>query len=266
MRTALFVVLSLVLLPTKADALDITACGTIVPPGETGTLQADLDCGTGPGFENVHGVILGRRSKLELTGHSISAHTGVDVFTATGNIVRGEIRGPGEIKGCNTGISGYRGTLRMFDVSVHDNLENGVDGIFLRIVGENLSFDANGADGIFARSLNVQNVTANGNTGLGRPNSGSGIHVYSIRGENVVTNHNAQDGLVYGFSGRIKGFAATNNGVYGAAGARLFLRDSTVTDNGSGDISGFQKPHLVNTTCAVSFRPGGTNWGVCAND
>ena len=65
MRLALVtLLLSVVLRP--AHAIDVTACGTVVPEGDVGVLQVDLDCGVLP-----VGVTLSKGARLDLNGHTL---------------------------------------------------------------------------------------------------------------------------------------------------------------------------------------------------
>ena len=65
MRLSLLLALC-VLGSQPAWALDITACGATVPPGETGVLQADLLCSG-----EYAGVTLENQATLDMNGHSI---------------------------------------------------------------------------------------------------------------------------------------------------------------------------------------------------
>src|SRR5262249_52188397 len=89
-----------------ARATDITACDTTVAAGDTGVLQADLDCPNSLAFA----VRLLRGSTLQLNGHSITG--GTDTFATVLGVARADdeepdeggpgrftIVGPGEIAG-----------------------------------------------------------------------------------------------------------------------------------------------------------------------
>ena len=75
------------------QAIDIGFCGSGVPPGQVGVLQADLTC-SGVGVE------LEEMATLQMNGHSISGGS-IGVFCSR----RCTIQGPGEIVGAtNFGI------------------------------------------------------------------------------------------------------------------------------------------------------------------
>src|SRR5690349_74596 len=101
--------LSLAVVPA-ASGMDITTCEAIVPRGETGVLQTDLDCGLPPDPQQdcIFGpaaVRLLHRAVLQMNGHSI---TGAPVGVICGDSVhthqKCEIDGPGEIFGGTCGV------------------------------------------------------------------------------------------------------------------------------------------------------------------
>ena len=70
--TRIGIVVAVALAASRAAAVDVSSCGQAVPDGETGVLQADLDCSADPA------VTLGNRSTLDMNGHAIVArHIGV---------------------------------------------------------------------------------------------------------------------------------------------------------------------------------------------
>ncbi len=97
---------------SPAGTLDITTCGQSVPDGDTGVLQADLDCSADPAEA---AVTLGRSSTLDMNGHAIVARVvGVtcgDDYGAPSCTVRGHGVAPsgvGDISG-GAGIAARRG-------------------------------------------------------------------------------------------------------------------------------------------------------------
>src|SRR5262245_3487882 len=89
-----------------ALAVDISACGATVDRGQTGALQADLDCSSQP-----FGVRLLSHATLDLNGHTIAGGnstigTVVGVRTASAPVGVGAgnftIMGPGVITGTHT--------------------------------------------------------------------------------------------------------------------------------------------------------------------
>jgi hypothetical protein len=249
-------------LATPAHALDITSCGTIVPPRTTGTLQSDLSC-------PAEGVTLEKHATLELNGHAITA-AGSCIDASAG----GTVHGPGQLNQCGTGIlSSGTHTIRISDVtisgSVGDGLEFqgvGVWALQARVEATNVTSNDNGNSGMMVRVLKATQVTASGNKHYG-------ITEDRGTGQDITLDGNGNVGIVYGNRGSFVALVATSNGSPdfasgGMSGNRVVLRDSTVTGNASFDISGFKKPVLNNTTCGTSAGGPGPNgsWGVCASD
>ena len=86
------------LIARSAAALDVTACGALVPDGETGVLQADIDCSLDPADG---AVALGNRSTLDMNGHAIVGRR-IAVFCGSDPHSRGcTVRGPGDVSGGN---------------------------------------------------------------------------------------------------------------------------------------------------------------------
>src|SRR6185295_58387 len=185
------------LLAAPARAFDITACGQLVPEGDVGVLQNDLDCGgdeaaghcldpaavacaedpactdTGCG-----GILLRSYATLQMNGHTVANGTvhcplkgcsivgpGVVVggygvaATGTGTVT---VSGGLDVHGGEVGIASYnKGNLVLQDVTVSDVEDNwGIIGF---------------------RKLRLTNVTANG--------CEIGILAYgSFKGSNITTN------------------------------------------------------------------------------
>ena len=161
--TLVTLVLSAMLAP--AHAIDVTMCGTVVPEGDVGVLQVDLDCGVLPA-----GVTLRRSARLRLNGHTLRG--GARAVLA--EFARGSawVDGPGTVTRAEIGIAGAgsvrsgRGIeLHLTDVAVRDN------GI-----------------GVFADRLRLTRVTAEGN----RDGIASN---YRMKGDDVLANDNAQFGV-----------------------------------------------------------------------
>jgi len=233
-----------------SHAMDVTACGTVVPERDIAVLQADLDCGVLP-----VGVTLGRGARLELNGHVLSG--GQQAVLADFGAGHAWVDGPGAVTGAEVGIttaadgvSGRGAELRLTDVDLHDN-----------------------DIGAFADRLRLTRVTAERNLhGLASN--------FGLTGVDVVASDNTHFG-VWSAAGKIKirRLTATNNGWYGAIatqGGRVTLIDSTVSGNapayGAIDISSSRRPSLKNVGCGRSsnsysvFFTGGTSWNVCADD
>jgi hypothetical protein len=234
----------------RAAAIDITACGTVVPEREVGVLQADLDCGTLP-----VGVSLQRRARLQLNGHVLSGATrAVSLDFEKG---RASVEGPGEIAGAGNGIFkstkdlGSRVVVKVSNVYVHDCTTFGV----------------------FADRVKLEGVRAERNR--------HGISAnFKIRGSDVVASENTGFG-VWAASGvvRLRNLTAQDNewfGVIASQRGRVVLRDSTATGNaaayGEVDIASARRPALSRVTCGRSnnaftvFDPAPVTWGLCAND
>ncbi len=266
--------------PTPATAFDVTACHQSVPAHETGILQVDLVCGS-QGGPNVN---LGRNSRLELNGHTISGgYMGVSTAVAR----TGEIVGPGEIFGVlGGGASGVfgcaigpAGKVVIRDVTLRNNIRGIVSVYDYAMKLENVTIVDNAEEGIASRAGNLgggigpgkgqitgRNVTIAGN-------GDNGIEAYgklSLRDGTV--SGNGGDGIVS--AGRT--FTLQNVDVLGNTGAgvrstsakRGKLKDSTATGNGpEGDIAAPVAPRMVASTCehSVDTDSGGT-LGICTGD
>jgi hypothetical protein len=237
------------MVPVLAHAFDVTACGQVVPPRETGVLQVDL---TGCGSSAV-GAFLSDRSELDLNGHAIAS--GAIGVHCTGK--RCTVHGPGEIR--NVTVHGLRASfknarVRVEDVNVHDSA-------FAGIV----------ADSGRPR-ITVERVQATGNA-VGIETIFSG----QIVGEDVDASNNRSSGIVAGRRFRFTRLTLLNTGagdphpeddglvcLYGGGS----LTDSTVTGSAGADLATFKRPRLVRSTCGTSrfVGPGGATWGICTND
>ena len=250
-----------------AWALDITACGATVPPGETGVLQADLLCSG-----EYAGVTLENEATLDMNGHSIRgpAVKGV-ICTKRRCAVKSSVPGS-EISGVINGIFKFTvgGVLSVSDVYVHDldapfpgdhGIEapdsrveltrvvvrrTGYRGIIARrLVATDVEVSEHNDNGVFVvRRLDATNLTSTDNTGYGIV----ARHVYAT---NVVALNNAGGGVL-------------------AAGMRIL--GGTITGNYAPldlDVWSKRRPNLTGVTCGHSQRVGaplGEGFGVCAND
>jgi hypothetical protein len=237
------------LVPMLAHAVDVTGCGQVVGPRETGVLQIDL---TGCSSSAV-GVFLSDRSELDLNGHAVaSGAMGVHCFEK-----RCTVHGPGEIR--NAAVHGLLASfanarVTVEDVEVHDNA---VDGIFA----------SNGKPRITVARVHVHDNTA----GI------EAIFKGRIYGEDVDASHNRSNGIVAGSRFRFKRLTLLDTGasapdpsddglvcLYGGG----TILDSTVTGSAGADLATFRRPRLVRSTCGTSrfVDPGGSTWGICTND
>ena len=198
--------------PTPAAAFDVTACHQSVPSYETGILQVDLVCGSQGGPN----VTLGRRSRLELNGHTISGGY-IGVAGAVGQIGNNEIVGPGEIFGVLGGGAGGdfgcaiapSGKVVIRDVTLRDNFRGIVSIYDFAMKLENVTIRDNVDEGIASRA---------GNLG-----SGIGPGKAQITGRNVTITGNGGNGIE----------------AYG----KLALRDSTVSGNGGAAVVSNRRPY-----------------------
>jgi hypothetical protein len=265
-----------VLAASAAGAFDITACGQIVADGDTGVLQANLDCSAAPGDA---AITLGRDSTLDMNGHAIVARRiGVDCgynFGSPRCTVRGHGVAPsgvGDLSGGDYGITGAPRRVIVSDVVVHDVAIHGIS-VNQKLEVTNVTAQRAGSSGVVA----IKRLTA---TGLVASDNGDfGIDSARIRGTNIIANGNGYSGvscrhcLVTGLVANDNGF---NNVPVGAGGGvqatRATLFNSTVTGNVVDgvpvDIDTFGHPHLVSTTCDHSRERKDTtrSWGVCQLD
>jgi hypothetical protein len=237
----------LVLLATDClAAVDITTCGTVIPKNETGTLQADLACGTSPAITMMEGA------RLEMNGHHISqASHGVIADVEGGRLA---ISGPGEISGTDIGVLVQGPALvTLSDLDIHDNTM-GV-----------------GADRVRLERVRIENSQGPGLT-CNR----------NIVGTDVVVSNNGSFGIftVLGRV-RIRGLTANGNARYGILAPRVRLIDATVESNDLAyggdapdvDIASLRPPLLTDVTCGRSARLpylahlfDQPSWAVCASD
>ncbi len=287
------VVSGLLLIGSAARAMDITECGQLVPPGETGVLQADLDCEASPGPSrclsdleitcssasdcplgacrpasgvNLGDFPLGSRVQLELNGHSIrGARLGIVCY-----VRRCTILGPGEVSGTGDAIRAFRGHLTVENVVLSESRDGIRAGPRTRVQLTDVLLRDNTFVGASVRNLRATNVSAIRNR--------YGIDARRIEGTNITVENNevGLGGAHWLRRATIDGLEATNNSI-AVRGARVRLQNSLLENNGV-DLSTRRRPRLVNTTCSTSevckrvrprsneCTPTGESWQVCTND
>jgi len=275
-------------LTKSASAVDITACGQSVADLDTGVLQADLDCSSEGGdcafldyddeevacsgdldcplpfdFCARAAVRLGAGSALQLNGHTL---TGAGVLCSDGGTC--SVSGPGTIVSAPVGIltgkkvvaSGLtadggiygiltrRGGAILTDVTLSNNVRDGIWSWRGTIRGSGVVATGNGGEGVYAklRPVILKDATASNN-------GGSGVDGSPPRGINVTAQGNGGAGMI------------------SPKGASVV--DSTITGNAGGqgtiDIQCARRPRFANTICGRSLNTGpngGGSWGICALD
>ena len=245
----------LVILATRAFAVDVTTCGQEVPHGEIGTLVADLDCSSAAAGSSA--VVLGSRGTLAMGGHRIVPPVdGMGVYCDDQTACA--ISGPGEISNGPGAIGIWtEGNFTVTDVSLHD----------LRI----------GVGAYFARRSKLVNVSANNNTEFGVLGPGH------LKATSLVMNDNGWTGILcYGrMRIMLDGFTAHGNGavsnqfggaIYNYGGASL--SNSVVTGNKyqgmDVDLIVGRRPRLVASVCdhsaVVTTYGVHPDWAVCTLD
>jgi len=274
----------------RATALDVSTCGTVVPAGNTGVLQADLDC-TGTGFDDP-AVQLGSGAILEMNGHRID-HPEVpgDLYGFGVRCPGGKctIQGPGEITGDLVGIEGPK--LVVNDLMIHDTVlgiaalrvtldpDGGVVAVkYGDLLATNVTVIANGS-GILARSVRASGITVSQSEQFG-------IQAKKVRGTMITANDNGWVGIATEQC-NVDGLTATGNGAFAAlfgGGVEVYrgtarLRNATLTGNltfvdgalVNGDIVAVRTPRLENVVCDHSVRivqlgQSAGSLGVCSGD
>ena len=249
-----------------AWALDITACGATVPPGETGVLQADLLCSG-----EYAGVTLENEATLDMNGHSIRgpAVKGV-ICTKRRCAVKSSVPGS-EISGTITGIFKFTtGVLTVSDVYVHDldapfPGDHGIEAPDSLIELTRVVVQRTGFRGIIARRLIATDVEVSEHVDIG---------VFVVR-RLVATNLTSDENTGFGVTAKhidANNLVARNNGSGGVEAVTMRILGGTITGNQSPldlDVWAYRQPRLTNVTCAHSQRVGapiGDDFDVCAND
>lgn len=257
-------VLSALLLATRAFALDITAPGAVVPSNQTGIVQTDLLCDP-PGV----GVHLEVGATLSLNGHVLDGCS-VSAVTSPPRAARANVVGPGEIRNASYGIALGGGTIRVRDVLITDPVVAGILGTTeagVRSTAKlaNVTVTGSGGDGVRVTKVKARDVTVSGNAGEGIVGFGG------VSGRNVVAANNGQEG-VFTAAGRLAlvDSQVTGNALSGVIGFAVSLTRSTATGNGGGggfDVVSVKPPKVRSSTCGTSSKSDLTGtWGVCTND
>ena len=231
------VLLAAVLGPAIAWAVDITACGQSVQPGEVGELRADLVCP--PVSVGVHLV---GGATVALNGFALVGQgTGAGV-QCQGTLSHGAwctVEGPGEIRSFENAVAGGGGRLRLRNVA--------------------LRFNRHGVLYKAPRVIELLHVVATDN------DIGISARGGRVRGHDVVTSRNRQAGVWTNSITKFVRLTATGNGAFGGVFTAPFRRsdvtrliDSTITGNdglGQGyDVLSTGRLRLINTTCGRGAR------------
>ncbi len=294
LTSSLMMIAGLLMIGSAARAVDITECGQLVPPGETGVLQADLDCEASPGPSrcssdlemicssasdcplgacltapgvNLGDLPLGSRAQLELNGHSIrGARRGIVCY-----VRRCTILGPGEVSGTGDAIRAFRGHLTVENVVLSESAY-GIRSDRAKVQLTDVLLRDNTSFGASVRNLRATNLSAIGNR--------FGIDARRIEGTNITVENNEVGigGAHLLRKATIDGLEATNNSIAGIQGLKVRLQNSLLENNGV-DLRTRGRPRLVNTTCSNSevcerarrrshndCTPTGESWQVCTND
>lgn len=276
---ALVLIVGHLCVPTGALALDVTLCGQVIPPRETGVLQADLDCPGTPhycldypatacttdsdcgnsGWCVAPAVQVEKRATLDLNGHTLKGGAGATVLCTSYCTVVGPGAIDNDVATPQIGIY-LRTRGKISDVVI----DGGYAGIMAsqgkprrRIHVTNVTVNDAAFYGIFSyHKVVATNVTVNGS-------GGPGISISDIIGDNVTANGNSTG--IWATRVRLSNVTAMNNANYGVGGGRLRVTGGTVTDNGMGDVYAWKTPRLTGVTCGTSTS-GDSSWGVCQND
>ena len=231
---------------TTAAAVDVTACGQVVPARQTGVLQADLaGC--------FWGVVLKPGAKLELNGHSVSGLPDFsDLVVCETNCT---VSGPGDLSDTFDAViagvlgAGHRpakhGVLTIRNVRVHD---------------AKFALSAGSA----VRASNVE-IAHSGRAFVAPRIVGTDVAITdSLPGETIG------DGRV-----RLVRLVLVGGSTLGISAVSLRLVDSYVMGNDDGypgiDILTMHRPRVIRSTCGRSARlardgvPVGT-WRICMED
>jgi hypothetical protein len=246
-------------------ATDVTTCGQTVVDGDTGVLQADLDCSAASGV--FAAVLVRNKATLSLNGHTIIGR--LDIAAVAGDVARRfAVVGPGAITGAGTGISGgLRTRVTIRDVDLSHN-QDGIDVALGKLDLTNVTIESDRSGIVGAKTIHAQTltVTTNGN--------GDCILGDSIHGTDVTVT-GCYTGIGVLGSARLQRLNAIGNVTIGVDAGRVRLIDSAVTGNifiGQPlDILSKRRPLLIRTSCGVSRQKlidgsVGPTWGVCADD
>ena len=278
-------------LASSAHAFDVTGCGQLVPAGQVGVLQADLDCSAtsgncfddpargcaqDPGCTDAQcpGVVVRKDATLQMNGHTVA--NGVVLCADSCAVV-----GPGTVVG-GFGVASMKNLTVSGGLDVHDGAI-GIAATRNAIVSDATVTGVAHNWAIWGNwNLRVANVTANGN-GVGL------LAGRSLTGSGVTANDNVHGGVA-AHRVNLTGVTATGNGSDADAFGGVFsetgvhLRSSTVTGNSNVldgvtrplDVFSGQRPRLIDSTCSRSrvlsreygphYSAINLDWGVCTGD
>ena len=255
-------VLLLIASASAADAVDVTACGQHVGPGETGVLQSDVDCTASA--EPIAAVYLGNRATLSLNGHTIIARADID--GVLGDVARRcTIEGPGTITGARTAFASGQTRMTIRDVTLVGN-RGSIDVPLGRVDLTDVTASSS-VGGVRAETVRATRVTVTTNGG------GDCILGGTFRGTDVTVT-GCHTGIAMQYGVRATRLDDRDNVTVGVVGSRVRLVDSVVTGNtflGQPlDLLSRRRPSLLLTTCDASAQlidqTVGPAWGVCAGD
>ena len=281
MRTALLALglFMSTLITAHAADLVVSTCGTVVPSGDTGILEADLDCSAAPATQPA--VVLANRAALSLGGFTLTGAANGTAVRCSRNCT---VQGPGTITSAPANSGARAACIRAL-------LDAGAPPRSQRLKIENLSLTGCGQGvlgdtGTLGAKLTVTGVVATGND--------SSFVAASIRARDVTASNGSGAGFVVP-TGKMIGINvhADDNDPAGVVAARVSLTDSTaigntafgvqtltgaaklrrttVTGSSLCDVLSARPPQVSELTCDTSARwipPNGIgeSWGVCAND
>jgi hypothetical protein len=298
-RTYIVLLTAVVMFATRGQAFDITRCGQVVGDGQVGTLQADLDC---PGFPGtcstdrnvacssaadcppgpapvgcaIEQPTLGKKSTLELNGHTITSHNSntLQLWGVLANGPIDSITGPGTITvpgGTAVLFSGKK--LVMTGVEIKDSRLGIVADHGGKIFADSVALHDIASHGIVnSNSVRASNLTVS--------RCGTDVPSISLGPVLDAIQRDAIDALKL----KALGLVATDNGGPAFSGKSAKIVNGMLAGNdasGAGfDILTFKKPHLPGTSCQRSGHlvfgpppPAGApellvagSWSVCAGD
>ncbi len=174
-------------------AVDITACGQLIPTDEIGVLQADLDCASTPG------IVLEEQGTLDFAGHRITDASPYAVRCAGNVCTLRSSAGTGEIIGSATAISvwGGRGPVQVSDLTIRDTgpflvpTQGAIDAVDARLDLTRVRIlNATANYGVIARRIRATDVQVSGGTGIGL------FAIRSLVASNLTADGNGEIGVL----------------------------------------------------------------------
>ena len=270
MKATALAVLAIGVWGNVARAVDVSACGQVVPAGEVGILVTSLDCSGVPGTD---GVVLLNRASLELRGNTIISPSAGASVSCQG--ARCAVSGPGFLLSVpfrGTGIAAAKSVTVSGNVEIAGH-EVGIAAGEGQVTASDTFLSDNG-DGIVARKVRGTNVFV-------RDSDRIGINAFKgIRGDHIEVRDNGTAGI-YTARFTFTELIATTNGMTSTflgggivATRRGRLTDSLVSGNtllgAPADVVTGRSPILINTVCDASVMltdsGGSRTWGVCGLD